>query len=63
MRFKISPEVLAERKSAKSKTASGSRAISEQSPSYTEASKIILEKFGGNLNVVLSLPVEEARRH
>jgi endonuclease-3 len=63
MRFKISPEVLAEAEIGEIEDCIRVAGLYQsKARAIHEASKIILEKFGGNLNVVLSLPVEEARR-
>lgn len=62
-RFKISPEVLAKAEIGEIEDCIRVAGLYQsKSRAIQAASKIILEKFGGNLNSILALPVEEARR-
>jgi endonuclease III len=61
-RFKIAPDVLAKAKITEIEECIRIGGLYQsKARAIQTASKIILEKFGGNLYLVLSLPVEDAR--
>jgi endonuclease III len=61
-RFEITPEVLAKAKISEIEDCIRVGGLYQnKARAIQTASKIILEKFGGNLSSILSLPVEEAR--
>ena len=62
-RFKITPLELAKAKISEIEECLNVAGLyKSKAKTIQTASKIILEKFGGNLNSILSLPTEEARR-
>jgi endonuclease III len=62
-RFQITPEVLSKAKIGDIEDCIRVAGLYQsKAKAIQTASKIVLEKFGGNLNAVLSLPVEEARK-
>lgn len=62
-RFEITPEVLTKAKISDIEDCIRVAGLYQsKARAIQTASKIVLERFDGNLNTVLSLPVEEARR-
>jgi endonuclease-3 len=62
-RFKIIPEALANAEISEIEDCIRVAGLYQgKARAIQAASKIILEKFGGNLNAILALPVEDARR-
>ncbi len=62
-RFKITPEMLANAKTSELEACIRVGGLYQsKAKTIQTASKIILEKFGGTLNPILSLPTEEARK-
>lgn len=62
-RFKISPEALASADEGALREAIRSGGLyNVKAKRIREVSKVVLEKFGGNLSSILSLPKEEARK-
>jgi len=62
-RFKITPEVLANAKTSQIEECLKAAGLyRNKTKTIKQVSKIILEKFQGNLEPVLSLPFEEARK-
>lgn len=62
-RFQITPEVLSKAEISEIEDCIRVAGLYQtKARAIQTASKIVLEKFGGNLNAVLSLPVEEARK-
>jgi len=62
-RFEVTPQVLANMETAEIEECIRVAGLFQaKAKTIQTASKIILEKFGGNLNPILALPIEEARR-
>ncbi len=62
-RFEITPQKLANAKTSEIEECIRIGGLYQsKAKTIQTASKIILEKFGGNLTPILSLPIEEARR-
>jgi endonuclease III len=62
-KFTIAPQVLAKAKLSDLEACIRVAGLYQaKARAIQNASKIVLEKFGGNLNPILALPIEEARR-